>query len=1334
MTDDNWTLIQDLFHKATQLQGRELESFRQKLEQYPEEVRKEVTNLLQQDQHHEQHEKGIIRELSSISQDLTVPEIEGYDVIDLIAHGGMGSVYSAFDQRLSRTVAIKVLHPYLSSQQKFKQRFMREARAAARIQHENINTIFEVSESESGLIHIASAFCEGVSLSDRIRQGTLTIENILSFMSQLASALVAAHAQGIVHRDLKPENIIIDDDNRLTLVDFGIAKIRDEHQTSTGEIIGTPAYMSPEQFRGEAIDPLTDIWSLGMILYELMEGRTPFDGKSAPEIVYSMLHEPIPYTSDKRETYRSLYDLMQHCLSIDKASRPANAQLVQQQLIKVQSQLQSDNLNDHIPHYQVPVPGSAHKSDHSIATQKNVFVLHLFGAQTSVSSQQADTARTLVQKYRGRLQQHASDPAAARPYISAWFGYPLVDELTLKNGLLCALAWTGLSTPEKPCLRALAQYQQVHEFSGTVQQNQPAIDTVNESSIIFMQNQEMPGLWVSSELLELLPENLISTKTPTPVEQQHDCLPVEPRRTASLHPFSINRSPFTGREAQLSMLNESWEQALEGDYQRVLISGEAGIGKSRLIYEFRNPIAEQPNVHYIELACSPYEQSSTYYPILSYLKQQLANASGSLVEEKLDQRTISEYLHELMVPEPQDHLLMCELLGIPLNAQETALLPGGDLLNRRYQSLLQRILTSRPQGFTTLLIIEDLHWIDPATGLIVERLLQPSSVHATLIVLSCRPEYKPGWLSNVVTSNLYLSKLRQTQTELLLEHLIRQQPDSDQSATMNEKNLAELAIRTGGNPLFIEELAKSVHRDDTSIDSVPHSIQDTLSARVEKLGAAKELAQIAAVIGRNFKLSLLQQCSNSDASDFKQQFRSLVKAEIFFPSADADNWYFKHALIRDAAYQTLLHESRQQLHSAIARSIETNSSGLADSQPSLLALHWEKSLDYTKAIQYWHKTALRNLKLHAITECIEHCHHALELLQYIDNARLADELSLSIYMTLGPAFMTRHGYAHESVYQSYSKALDLCEQTDNTEQLIPALFGLWTFYCVRAQHEEARKISTRMVTISENRKLAEYLCESHMLQGINDYYRGEFMTAQDHFRRGAINYKPEDAQAHILKYGQDPCVVINNYQAWNELLLGNIPQAAEHCQRAIQYARELKHPFTLVYALSFATWFHLQTGKLDNAQELISDAIAICREQKIEVFLGLSLALQALLYFARQQTVLGQQTMQEANEVYLATGAALFIPSFLAAQAEVIMANGEIEQAHELLNQSLALIEQSKEEWCLSQVQALKAMTLTHLNQPEKADACMHKAIATLEKQNALGIKMLLQQKGLQLP
>lgn len=1315
MRTDQWQLIQTLFEKAIDLPFEQIDGL---LGDHKPEVRDEVIALILADKKATLKSAEIHGDISHLSHEIASPSIPGYDIVELIAQGGMGSVYLAWDDQLSRQVAIKILHPHLSQQQKFKQRFLREARAAARLQHVNINTIYEIGENESGLVYIASAYCPGLNLAQRIRQTDLTLHRIIDISRQLASALVTAHQLGIVHRDLKPENIIVNDDFQIKLVDFGIAKIRDEHQTSTGEIIGTPAYMSPEQFRGEGIDHLTDIWSNGMILYEMLEGHSPFEGLSTPEIVYSLLHEPIPFSSDRQKKYPALYSLIQQCLNIDKSLRPGNAETLQQQLLKAQAELKPSAHYDDPIAYERNNPDSDKLSQPSLTTKKNVLLLQLPGARVDEQLTQ------LARKFRGTIIPQSAPEKTDEDGINIVFGYPLADELTIKNGLLFGLSWIEQAN-EGEARKALAHYQEIKGSGSENRQTLPSVDLGESGTIAWISSQTNSGLWITPSLSDTLPLGFRTTSRISEGEEDAECIAIEADFSQQqLQSLPLQLSPFTGRESQLMVLNECWQQAVEGESQRVLISGEAGIGKSRLIHEFKKETHRHSGLHLVELFCSPYEQASSYFPILNYLKQEIS--SSIHLGSGLNRDSIDRLVTPLLDLETVEHLLLYQLLGLTLDEKEFLQLPTGDLLNRRYQSLLGQLLIASPADKTTLIIIEDLHWIDQATSLIVEQLLQPSSAHQCLVVLSCRPEYKPQWLINVVTSNLYLSKLRQTQTKQLLSNLLQESHHHK-----SESEITQLADRTGGNPLFVEELVKSLLRQTKDSEAVPESIEGALVSRLDRLGPARDLAQIAAVIGRHFNRKLLLNCTGQTKHEFDQYFDTLVKAEIFYPTEDPQQWYFKHALIRDAAYQTLEEGSKKQLHRSIAETIEDFDNDLAEAQPSLLAQHWEFSGNIPLAIDYWLKSAQRNLILFSISNCIDQCNHALELCSTLSSGK--EEFELALYATLGPALMNRFGYADEKAGEAYNKALNLTRISAGEDTHINIMFGNWTYFCVRAEHQKAFELAQHMTRISEAAGIRHEICESWMAQGINDFYRGEFIAARSSLQKAIDHYDADESSHHIATYGQDPFVASTNFQAWNELVLGNLPQSLANAEAAIQRARQTEHPMTLAYALSFATYVYMTIGEFETAEKLVNESIQICTDNDIILFLGLSLVLQALLHFNRNEVELGEQAMTRATDVYLPSGAQVMIPNFLIIQAEVLVKAGRIEEAEGLTDQALEIISQTGENWCLGPALANKAM-INLLNQKQRESGeILTRLVQTLAHQQAEGIKQLLLQKGLPL-
>lgn len=1330
MNSEEWLLIQQLFHEMSKLPESEWEKILNKKTQCPLKIKRKVLELLTTTKKTVPNIENIQHHVSELFSEINLPKIDDYEILERIAIGGMGSVYKAWDKRLSRYVAIKFLHPHHSQHTKYKQRFLREARSSAKLRHENICPTFEVSQTTDEKLYIVSAFCEGVNLSQKIRSNSLTLEQILSIFEQLLSALETAHAQGIVHRDLKPENIIIDKNYKIQLVDFGIAKNHDNYQTMTGEVLGTPDYMPPEQFRGEAFDHLSDIWSCGIILYEMIEGKTPYFSKTAPEIIYLMLHEPLPLVETNDESLAPLYSIIRQCLQTDKNFRPANVDNLQTMLIQARASLYDKNALDSTPTYKKTHNNTKHQTLNTLSTQREIVSLYLKLVGKVTDETILKKLELSCLKYRGIINitstanLTAKTLAGKQPFlISAFFGYPVTDELKIKNAISCGQEWESILTASSLEYFMLSGFETLIEHQKTFITD-PILK--NQKWLIgnLIKQVDKSGFWITDKLAKSIRGSLVNIQATEIFSNENSkvtCHSIKTNLSTEIKENPSKKSEFIGRDSQLSFLLENWEQAIEGDQQRILISGEAGIGKSRIIYEFKKHIKRHSQLNLIELDCSSYEKASTYYPILQYIHQQISASTT-------DRNTILQYLDDHIETSKTEKYLLFNLLGIRLTLEEQINLPTGDLLNRQYQDLLLKILTVKPEYLTTVLIIEDLHWADTATGIIIEKLLHPSSSQRTLILMSSRPEYKPAWLSNIVTSNLYLSRLRKTHSEALLKSLLKK---ANPSATLL---IPQLVDKTGGNPLFIEEMAKTVSRQTSSSSntelSIPETIQDTLVVRLEKLGAAQYLAQVASIIGRDFKLELLRECYDEPEIDFNEQLQVLIRADIIRSIDHNNNYQFKHALIRDAAYQMLIPKTRHTYHRVVALSLEKHFEEIVLAQPELIAQHWEAALNTEKAIDYWLHAAKSNLQLSVISECLLQIEHIIKLTQSFDNQKTTDKYLLKAYLIQGPALMIKHGYADEKVNQSYLEAIRLCENSSKNKYKFSALFGLWTYHCVRANHKAATDLAQQMVDLCTNLTELEQ-CEAHMVKGITKYYRGDFISAQNEFLLASSFYNEQLAQQHILLFGQDPKVVILSYQSWNESVLGNIELAIKQNNAAVTYAESLNHPFTLTYALSFSTWFNLNTGQLDTAQLHINESIEICENNNIAVFLGLSKSLLALIQFSKNEVELGTETIQEGEKIYLATGAALFIPSFLLAKAEIALAMNDFKNAEKLINQSIGMIDVTSEKWCLAPALLLKSVVSTYNKELDIAAELQQQASKLLRHQQADGLQMVLSSKGL---
>lgn len=1336
ISSGEWKEIQETFHAVIELPESQRISYINQLNQ-SDEFKNQLKQLIQADCKSSSQIKNLKSNISEIMSDVTFPNIENYDITEKIGFGGMGEVFKARDLKLSRDVAIKILHPHRSQDHKSQQRFLREARASAKIRHENICPIFDVSSTENGMQYIVSAFCEGESLAQKINNKSLSYKEIFSIFEQLLNALSVAHAKGIIHRDLKPDNIIVDKDNRIQLVDFGIAKNYDDLQTQSGEVLGTPDYMSPEQFRGEAFDYRSDIWSCGILLFEMLEGKTPYKGKTAPEIIYTMLHQSITIPLDENNPNYPFYILIQNCLQVDKSLRPVSIDNVLQMLLEAKSSFHDQSIFSDYPKYNtVDKFTSASNTQHIITnTNHSVVVLSLNIIEETIDEPLFKKIGSIVSKYKGFIQKTTKDSKLSS--LQVLFGYPLADELKIENAMHCGNQFIDVLNNNELSYRLLADINDIVE-----DQNKFSTEILNNkilyrSEKLIMQLNET-GLWITELFKNRLrdkqtAEHLSETTLETTDNENNKVLcHLLSNAGTSINHEPVTHSRFIGRDSQLSFLLENWEQAKEGDQQRILISGEAGIGKSRLIYELIKEIKDYKEVNLIELDCSPYEKASSYFPFLDYLDKQIDN------KHYKDKDHLLHFLETKVNPSTElEKLLFLKLMNFPLSPENEAILPIGDLLNKQYQDLILRILSYKNENQTSLIVIEDLHWADTATGIILEKLLQPSSTSQSLVVMSSRPEFKPNWLSNLVTSNLYLSKLRSSQTEHLLKSLIEDATQNKPHISISndlEQLLPELIERTGGNPLFIEEMAK-IFLDLDSQNSkitqhIPETIQDSLISRLERIGISQTLAHFASVIGRDFNLDLLRQSYSISEAEFKQQLHTLTQADIIHCMDGKEQYRFKHALIRDAAYQMITADSRESLHQNLAKTLETHYEETVEKQPELLAQHWEAAGNIENAIDYWLIAAERNIHLSATRECIEISNHIVEIADNNFEKELAKVFKLKAHMRKGPAFMAKYGYADERVYEVYSEALELCEELDERDSKILILYGLWTYYCVKAEHIKAQKITQDMLELSDQMTPFEK-CGAHFVTGMTLFYLGQFETSQTHFSQALRFHLKDDERRHIFLFGHDLKVVIQSYQAWNESFLGNIEQAIHNSNEAIRNARKRKHPFSLTYALSFSAWLHLNLGQTDNAETLIEESIDICKKYDIAVFLGLSMSLKALILFSQGEVEQGNKTMNEAEDIYFSTGSLLFIPSFLTAKAEVSLLLKDIESAEALLGQSLQIIESTSEKFGMAATLALRAVVHSHKQETKEAGELMQSVYKIIASQKSLGLKAILEQKGI---
>ena len=634
---------------------------------------------------------------------------------------------------------------------------------------------------------------------------------------------------------------------------------------------------------------------------------------------------------------------------------------------------------------------------------------------------------------------------------------------------------------------------------------------------------------------------------------------------------------FIGREHELGILLERWDRAIGGEGQAVLVSGEAGIGKSRVTNALREQLADTTHVR-VGHQCSPHHTNSALYPFIF----QLERASGFEASDGDDTKLqkLEALLSRGSISTGPDALCMlANLLSISTQGR----FPPIELTPQEQKAKTIEALIDHLVGLAddapVLWVFEDAHWADPTSRELLEQMIDRLQDLQVLAVITARPEYESAWVGFGQASALPLGRLSRNQSRALIENL------ADGKA-LPEVVLEQIIGNTDGVPLFVEELTKTVlesglligHADRYELlgplqpVAIPSTLQDSLMARLDRLGDAKRVAQSAAAIGREFTRELLARVMSEDAVSLEQSLRQLTEAGMLFLRGVAPRarYVFKHALVQEAALDSMLRRTRQAVHKRIAEVLEAEFPTVSVSEPEVLAHHYSEAGEVERAIGYWHQAGRRAAQRSAYVETVSHLSNALQLLTTLPESIARDEQELALQTELGPSQMAVEGFASNAVEQAYTRARELCEQTGRTDQLFQTLYGLFRLNLIRAQCEPANALAKQLLAEAERQDDRALRITAHRAIGNSALWLGEADEALTHLLRGASLHDREADRGLALLYGDDPVVDCLSYAAWAHWWLGYSDQALALRNQALALARELSHPFSLARALGMS--------------------------------------------------------------------------------------------------------------------------------------------------------------------
>ena len=663
-------------------------------------------------------------------------------------------------------------------------------------------------------------------------------------------------------------------------------------------------------------------------------------------------------------------------------------------------------------------------------------------------------------------------------------------------------------------------------------------------------------------------------------------------------------TPLVGREQEVGLLLERWEQVKEGRGQEVLLIGEAGIGKSRLVQVLKEYVAGEAHAR-IESRCLPYYQNSAFYPVIDHLQQLLFKKEDS-PEEKLGKLKRALVGAQHAVPLQEAVPLFASLLSLPLPDRYPPLNLTPQRQKQKTMEALLAWLMKEAEKQPVLRIVEDLHWVDPSTLEYLSLLVEQVPTARIFTLLTFRPDFSPPWTGRAHLTQITLNRLNRTQVEVMVERVTG-------GKAIPAEVLQQLVARTDGVPLFVEELTKMVLESGLLTEqegyyeltgplpplAIPTTLQDSLMARLDRLGTVKEVAQLGATLGREFTYELLHAVSPLDEATLQRELDKLVEAELIYQRGlpPQTRYFFKHALIQEAAYQSLLKSKRQQYHQKIAQILEEQFAETVETQPELLAHHYTEASLIVQALPYWQKAGQIARQHSANVEAIGHLTKGLELLKTLPDTPERAQQELDLQTTLAPALIATKGYASTEVEKAYARARELCQQVGETPQLFPVLRGLWEFYEVQGKLPMARELGEQLLILAQSLQDPSLLLVAHDVLADTLLWLGEFAPAQVHSEQGIALYDQQHRTLAFLYGGYDPGVACLCWGAWTLWYLGYPDQALQRSHEALTLAQELSQPHSLAFALAWTGALHNFRREGQVAQERAELAMTLSREQ-----------------------------------------------------------------------------------------------------------------------------------------
>jgi class 3 adenylate cyclase/tetratricopeptide (TPR) repeat protein len=788
----------------------------------------------------------------------------------------------------------------------------------------------------------------------------------------------------------------------------------------------------------------------------------------------------------------------------------------------------------------------------------------------------------------------------------------------------------------------------------------------------------------------------------------------ENRTLGQFEALRSGTTPLVGRDEEMELLLRRWALARAGNGRVVLISSEPGVGKSRLAEALTERIAGGPHLQ-LRYFCSPHHQDNALYPVIA----QMERAAGFTHADRPEGRLAKlQALLAATAPPVEDLALIAELHSLP---SADFALPLDVAPQRKKEKTFEALLRqveglSRQQP--VLMLFDDLHWIDPSSRELLDRLIERVADWPVLLLAMFRPEFQPPWTGQPHVMTLALARLDRRDTTAMVANVAG-------NAALPPEMVDEIARRTDGVPLFVEELTKAMLESGAqgmaALSSIPHpglsipaTLHASLIARLDRLGpAAKDVAQAGSAIGREFGYELLAPVTDLSESQLREALDRLTHAGLLFARSTPpqSSYTFKHALVQDAAYGTLLRDRRQRLHSRIVAILEERSPEIVRAQPALLAQHCAEAGLAEQAVVYWLKAGQQALAGSAMGEAVAQLRKGLEVLAGLPDSLWHQQQELDLQAALGAALSATKGYSATNVADTLARARALAEQLERPDYLVPLIAGQWVFHNVRAEYRLALSLAKQLEKIGEAWNDATPKLLGRVLQGVNRFWLGEFVAARTLLEQCMGLADPAHRAIGGLAF--DPYAETLAYLAGTLGYLGYIDQARSRMDEALSEGH--RHVHTLGDVLSLATWLNYFTASpMVHAEELLT----LATEHHFPFYLGLGLAFRGRSLVSGGQTAEGLTLLAQGLAELRAIGAVVTTSALFTWLAEAYAKLEQPDEERNCLAEAARVVETNEERVVEAELLRVRGDLLNAADQ-FGAEQHYRQAIAVAERQSA---------------